>query len=104
MYERIMASSFQHFHRYTKLNTSPKNRLQIAMMSGNGFSVETSMTKDEIDQALASASHEERSAEFVSSDSTKTVVSVDPLRVEGYMLMPIEVPSELAIPTRRAIQ
>lgn len=98
----VMESSFPSTHRYTKLNTS--FRLQIAMMSGNGFSVETNMSLEDVEKEFSLAIHEQREACFKSTDGSKTTLKIIPQRVEGYMFMPLEKPSELAIPRPRTIQ
>ena len=74
------------------------------MMSGNGFSIEVDLTKDGVDEVFMKARTDGRPAEFVSSDETKTVVSVVPQHVEGYMLLPIVPPSDLALAQRRIVQ
>jgi hypothetical protein len=74
------------------------------MMSGNGFSVETNMSLEDVEKEFSLAIHEQREACFKSTDGSKTTLKIIPQRVEGYMFMPLEKPSELAIPRPRAIQ
>jgi hypothetical protein len=68
------------------------------MMSGNGFSIQVAESIEDVEKEFAEADKIGRKAVLKSADGSKTEVRIFPSRIEGFMFMPIQPESDLALP------